>query len=160
MNPGATYGLAKCWYPERFGELGKRLVQKRNASILLFGTAEEGSTAKKIVEHIKEGAIDLTGKTDLLHLAAILERCQILVTNDTGTLHVAAAVGTPVVAIFGPTDPDTTGPWGEGHAIVKKEVPCGPCLKRVCPTDHACMKNIGVEDVEEAIVNRLRSMER
>ena len=160
MNPGATYGLAKCWYPERFGELGKRLVQKRNASILLFGTEGERDTARKILDHIKEGVVDLTGKTSLLQLAAILERCQILVTNDTGTLHVAAAVGTPVVAIFGPTDPETTGPWGEGHAIVKKEVPCSPCLKRVCPTDHACMKNIGVEDVEEAIVNRLRSMER
>ena len=160
MNPGATYGLAKCWYPDGFGELGRRLVQKRNASILLFGAEGERATAKGILDFIKEGVVDLTGKTSLLQLAALLERCQVLVTNDTGTLHVATAVGTPVVAIFGPTNPGATGPWGEGHAVVKREVPCSPCLERVCPTDHACMRKISVEDVEKAVGNRLRSVER
>src|SRR3989304_586171 len=89
---------------------------------------------------------DLTGKTGLLQLAALLERCQLLITNDTGTMHVAAAVGTPVVALFGSTNPTTTGPWGHGHTVVKKDVSCSPCLKRVCPTDHPCMKLITVED--------------
>ena len=160
MNPGATYGLAKCWSPERFGELGKRLVEKWNASILLFGKAEEKSTAQEILRQLGEGGYDLTGKTDLLQLAAILKRCQLLVTNDTGTMHVATAVGTPVVAIFGPTDPIATGPWGEGHRVVKKEVSCSPCLKRICPTDHRCMRNISVDEVEEVVDHRLRSLER
>jgi heptosyltransferase II len=160
MNPGATYGLAKCWYPDRFGEAGKRLVQKRKASILLFGKAEERPVTQGILHYFKEDGVDFTGETGLLQLAAILERCQLLVTNDTGTMHVAAAVGTPVVALFGPTDSVTTGPWGERHQIVKKEVPCAPCLKRICPTDHQCMKRITVDEVEEVIDHRLRSLGR
>jgi len=160
MNPGATYGLAKCWYPERFGELGKRLREKWKASILLFGKAEEKSTQQEILRHLGEGGFDLAGKTNLLQLAAILERCQTLVTNDTGTMHVAAAIGTPVVAIFGPTDPVTTGPWGEGHRVVRREISCSPCLKRTCPIDHRCMREITVDEVEEIVDQRLGSLER
>jgi heptosyltransferase-2 len=78
-------------------------------------------------------------------MAALLRHCQLLVTNDTGTMHVAAAVGTRVVALFGPTDPRTTAPLGNGHVLIRKEVSCGPCLKRVCPEDHRCMDLIGVE---------------
>ena len=156
MNPGATYGLAKCWYPERFGELGKRLFKKWKASVLLFGKEEERPIAKEILQHLKEGGIDLTGKTHLLQLAALLERCQLLVTNDTGTMHVATAVGTPVVALFGSTDPSITGPWGDGHVVIRKEVPCSPCLKRICPTDHRCMELITVDEVEEVVDKKLR----
>ena len=155
MNPGATYGLAKCWYPDRFGELGKRLARNWKSSIILFGKEGERSISQKILRHFPGGGDDLTGKTSLLQLAALLERCRVLVTNDTGTMHVATAVGTPVVALFGSTDPTTTGPWGHGHTVVKKDVSCSPCLKRVCPTDHPCMKLITVEDVEEAVEKRL-----
>ena len=155
MNPGATYGLAKCWYPDRFGELGKRLFKKWKATVLLFGKEEERPIAKEVLGYLGKGGVDLTGKTRLLQLAAILERCQLLVTNDTGTMHVGAAVGTPVVALFGSTDPITTGPWGDGHVVIRKEVPCSPCLKRVCPTAHQCMEMIGVEEVEEVITHQL-----
>jgi heptosyltransferase-2 len=155
MNPGATYGLAKCWYPERFGELGERLFEKWKATVLLFGKEEERPIAKEILKHLKEGGIDLTGKTHLLQLAALLERCQLIVTNDTGTMHVATAVGTPVVALFGSTDPSTTGPWGDGHVVIRKDVPCSPCLKRICPTDHRCMELITVDEVEEAVNKKL-----
>ncbi len=158
MNPGATYGLAKCWYPDRFGELGKRLVKKWRASVLLFGKAEEKPIAQEILRHLGEGGIDLTGQTGLLQLAALLENCRLLATNDTGTMHLAAAAGTPVVALFGPTDPVTTGPWGEGHRVVRKKVSCSPCLKRICPTDHRCMKDISVEEVEEIMDHRLRNV--
>jgi heptosyltransferase-2 len=160
MNPGATYGLAKCWSPTRFGELGKRLSKKWKATVLLFGKEEEKSIAQEIVQQIGEGGIDLTGKTHLLQLAALLERCHLLVSNDTGTMHVAAAVGTPVVAIFGSTDPITTGPWGDGHRIVRKDLPCSPCLKRICPIDHQCMDLITVEEVEEVVEIRLRTLEQ
>ena len=155
MNPGATYGLAKCWYPDRFRELGMRLSQKWKAAILLFGNENEKTVAKEIASSLGGEGVDFTGKTDLLQLAALLERCQLLVTNDTGTMHVATAVGTPVVALFGSTDRVTTGPWGDGHVVVKKDVPCSPCLKRVCPTDHRCMKLITVEEVERVIDQKL-----
>ena len=157
MNPGATYGLAKCWPPDRFRELGKRIAQRGKASILLFGKKEEGSTVQRILGSSGRWGIDLTGKTTLAQLAALLERCQLLVTNDTGTMHVAAAVGTPVVALFGSTDPVTTGPRGNSHVVIRKEVSCTPCLKRVCPTDHRCMDLITVDDVEEAIRQHLRT---
>jgi heptosyltransferase-2 len=156
MNPGASYGLAKCWYPDRFGELGRRLAEKWQARILLFGREEERPLAHEILRHLGTKGIDWTGKTGLLQLAALLEQCHFLVTNDTGTMHVATAVSTPVAAIFGPTDPITTGPWGEGHVVVKKEVPCSPCYKRICPTDHRCMDLITVDEVEEAVDQRLR----
>jgi len=155
MNPGATYGLAKCWYPDRFGELGRRLVRKWKSSILLFGKEGERGISQEILRHFQGGGVDLTGKTSLLQLAALLERCRILVTNDTGTMHVAAAVGTPVVALFGSTDPATTGPWGDRHTVVKKDVPCSPCLKRVCPSDHQCMDLITVDEVEDIVDKKL-----
>jgi len=156
MNPGATYGLAKCWYPDRFGRLGERLAEKWQAKILLFGKEEERPVVHEILHHLGTGGIDLTGKTGLLQLAALLERCALLVTNDTGTMHVAAAVGTPVVALFGSTPPLVTGPWGEGHMVVRKNVPCSPCWKRVCPTDHRCMELITVDEVEKVVEKQLR----
>ena len=115
---------------------------------------------ESILKHVGEGGADLAGETDLLQLAAVLEHCRLLVTNDTGTMHVAAAVGTPVIALFGPTDPGVTGPWGEGHTVVKQEVNCSPCLKRLCPTDHRCMKGITVDSVEQIINDRLRNARR
>jgi heptosyltransferase-2 len=156
MNPGATYGLAKCWYPDRFGEVGKRLSEKWQARVLLFGKEEERPIVHEILKHMGTKGIDLIGKTGLLQLAALMERCHLLVTNDTGTMHVATAVGTPVVAIFGSTPPLTTGPWGDGHVVVKRDVPCSPCWKRICPTDHQCMDLITVDEVEEAVDKQLR----
>lgn len=154
MNPGAAYGAAKCWSPARFGQLGKNLSAR--GTILLFGREGERPVADEILRDSGGRGVDFTGKTGLLQLAALLERCQILVTNDTGTMHMAAAVGTPVVALFGSTDPSATGPLGEGHVVVRKEVPCSPCLKRICPTDHRCMAMITVEEVEEIVTARLK----
>jgi heptosyltransferase-2 len=160
MNPGAAYGFAKCWYPGRFGELGKRLCERLKATVLVFGREEEKPIADEILQHLGGQGIDLTGRTRLLQLAALLERCHILVTNDTGTMHVASGVGTPVVALFGSTDPLATGPWGEGHVVVRKDVPCSPCLKRICPTDHSCMELITVDEIEEAIHQKLRTIQK
>jgi heptosyltransferase-2 len=158
MNPGATYGLAKCWYPDRFGELGRRLSENWQARVLLFGKGEERPIVHEILRHLGAKGIDLTGKTGLLQLAALLERCALLVTNDTGTMHVATAVSTPVVALFGSTPPLTTGPWGEGHVVVGKDVPCSPCWKRICPTDHQCMERITVDEVEEIVDRKLSEL--
>jgi len=156
INPGAAYGLAKCWHPDRFAELGRRLFEKWKATALIFGREEERGMADTILKNLGGGGIDFTGKTSLLQLAALLERCRLLVTNDTGTMHVASAVGTPIVAIFGSTDPVATGPWGNGHMVVRKEVSCSPCFKRVCPTDHRCMELITVDEVEEVVDIKLK----
>ncbi|MBM4308848.1 MAG: glycosyltransferase family 9 protein, partial [Deltaproteobacteria bacterium] len=155
INPGAAYGLAKCWHPDRFAELGRRLCERWKATALIFGREEERSMADRILKSLGGGGIDFTGKTHLLQLAALLERCRLLVTNDTGTMHVASAVGTPIVAIFGSTDPVATGPWGDGHVVVRKEVSCSPCFKRVCPTDHRCMEGITVDEVEKVVSKKL-----
>ncbi|NWG04142.1 MAG: lipopolysaccharide heptosyltransferase II [Syntrophaceae bacterium] len=158
MNPGATYGLAKCWHPERFGELGRRLAEQWQTNILLFGKEDEQPIIHEIRRYLGTKGIDLAGKTSLLQLAALLERCALLVTNDTGTMHVAAAVGTPVVALFGSTPPHMTGPWGDHHAVVKKDVECSPCWKRICPTDHRCMELITVDEVEEIVNKKLKDL--
>lgn len=153
LNPGATYGEAKCWPPERFAELGRRLIKDRGASILIFGSSRprEKVLNAVIAQGIGEGCFNLSGETSLWQLAALLRHCRLLVTNDTGSMHVAAAVGTRVAAIFGPTDPRTTSPLGEGHMIIRREVSCSPCLKRVCPEDHRCMGLIEVEQVYNRI---------
>jgi heptosyltransferase-2 len=156
MNPGATYGLAKCWYPDRFGKLGKRLAEKWEARILLFGKEEERPIVDEILHYLGTDGIDLTGKTGLLQLAALLERCTLLVTNDTGTMHMATAVGIPVAALFGSTPPLATGPWGEGHVVVRRDVPCSPCWKRICPKDHRCMELITVDEVQKVVDKQLR----
>ncbi|MCJ7663655.1 MAG: lipopolysaccharide heptosyltransferase II [Desulfobacterales bacterium] len=149
LNPGATYGEAKCWSPERFVELGRRLIEDYGACVLIFGSSrpQEKALNATIAQGIGEGCLNLSGQTSLLELAALLRHCRLLVTNDTGTMHVAAAVGTRVVAIFGPTDPRTTSPLGERHVVIRREVSCSPCLKRVCPEDHRCMDLIDVKAV-------------
>ncbi len=153
LNPGATYGQAKCWSPERFAELGRRLIKDQGASVLVFGSSrpQEKALNASIAQGIGEGCLDLSGKTSLLQLAALLRHCRLLVTNDTGTMHVAAAVGTRVVAIFGPTDHRATSPLGKGHIVIRKAVSCSPCLKRACPEDHRCMELISVAHVLESV---------
>ena len=153
LNPGATYGEAKCWPPERFAALGRRLREDHGASILIFGSSrpQERALNDAVAQGIGKGCLNLSGQTSLLEMAALLRNCQLLVTNDTGTMHVAAAVGTRVVALFGPTDPRTTAPLGEGHMVIRKAVSCSPCLKRVCPEDHRCMDLIGTDAVFEIV---------
>lgn len=159
LNPGATYGEAKCWPSERFVELGRRLRNGYGASILIFGSSrsKEKELNAAIAQGIGEGCLNLSGQTSLSEMAALLRHCHLLVTNDTGTMHVAAAVGTRVVAIFGPTDPRATSPLGEGHVIIRQNVSCSPCLKRVCPEDHRCMDLIGVAKVYKTVSEHLNN---
>ena len=157
FNPGATYGEAKCWFPERFAELGKRLV-KEGIKVVIFGTLPEKELNERISQEIGEGCFDLTGRTTIRQLLALLERARLLVTNDTGTMHAAAAVGTRVVAIFGSTDPAVTSPLGEGHRVIYHRLPCSPCLKRTCPCGHnRCMDLVTVQQVYEAVQEGLGS---
>jgi heptosyltransferase-2 len=148
FNPGATYGSAKCWFPERYIQLAKELINKKKVKIILFGSPSEEKLNSYINSEINHpNVLNYTGKTMMLEMAGLLSSCKLLVTNDTGTMHVGSAVRIPVVALFGPTDPVTTSPFGNNHIIIRKEVSCSPCLKRTCPSDHRCMKSISVEEV-------------
>lgn len=155
FNAGAAYGAAKCWFPERYAQLAHKLVEQFNAHILLFGSGLEAAVNARIVRDGPKGRVwDLSGRTDVLQLAAVLKSCHFLVTNDTGPMHLAAAVGTPVVAIFGPTDPVTTAPFGHNHILVRQAVPCSPCLERTCPRhDQYCLDLVTVSAVLDACRN-------
>ena len=147
INPGATYGSSKRWYPERFSQVAAALVQKYHAKIILFGGPGERDIAEEIVRGSGPSLFNMAGQTTIRGLMALLSQCRLLITNDSGPMHIAAALGVPVVAIFGSTDPALTTPIRTGHVIIRKDVPCSPCFRRECPTDLKCMDLIHVEDV-------------
>ena len=158
LNPGAVYGTAKRWPAERFGALADRLLAGGFRPVLVGAPSDAASAAEvRAASAHPEAFVDLTGRTDLKTLAGILCRAHAFVTNDTGAMHVAAAVGTPLVAIFGPTDPVTTAPVSRRATLVRRPVFCSPCLLRECPIDHRCMRGVGVEEVHEALRALLRS---
>ncbi len=153
--PGAQYGTAKQWPEERYVALGKRLLLDLNAQLVLLGGPGDRDVCDRIRHEIdKDQVLDLSGKTTILELAGVLEACRFAVSNDTGAMHVASAVGTPVVAIFGSTDPVTTPPYGSIHTLLREPVECSPCLLRVCPIDHRCMRRIEVDRVFAACASR------
>lgn len=150
IGAGASYGSAKCWLPERFAEVANRLMSESDAEIILFGTAGETAVSNAIIAGMKQKPIDLTGKTAIAELPALLSRCQLFIGNDSGAMHVASAVGLPVVAIFGPTDPFGTAPVTPKCTIVQEKPYCSPCFLRRCPTDHRCMTRVSAESVTAA----------
>ena len=151
MSPGAQYGSAKEWFPERFGELGRRISRELGGRCLLLGSAGDRAAATRIGEIAGAGAVDLTGRTTLAQAMTIMARCRVFVTNDSGLMHVAAALGVPLVAIFGSTDPSRTGPLGRHSRVIYKSIPCAPCLKTQCPQNRECMEAISVEEVFEEV---------
>jgi len=157
INPGSTYGEAKQWPVERFAELSRKLSEKHGCKVIIFGDAAASVQAKTINRALDGRALDVTGRTTILQLAALLSCCTVLVTNDTGPMHVACAVQTPVVAIFGSTDPIATGPLGDKATILRDKLPCSPCLRRTCPEGHLrCMKNVPVENAVNAVLQQLQ----
>jgi heptosyltransferase II len=160
INPGAAYGPAKQWPAERFAETAVALAGRPGARLLLFGAGVETPIAESIARAAGSAAVCVAGRTTLALLAALVARCRVFVTNDTGPMHVAAALGVPVVAVFGSTDPDATGPYGPGHRVVRKPAPCAPCLLRRCPIDFRCMRAIPassvVEEAERAVTGAAR----
>ncbi|MEK7204806.1 MAG: lipopolysaccharide heptosyltransferase II, partial [candidate division NC10 bacterium] len=157
LNPGSVYGGAKRWPPERFAAVADGLAERRGARILLIGSPQERPILDEVGARMRHPAINLGGRTDLGTLVGLLARTHLLLANDTGAMHVAAAVETPVLAIFGPTDAQATGPLGPHSRIVRKPVPCSPCLLRECPIDHRCMTRVTVEQVLHAAVELLKN---
>jgi heptosyltransferase II len=151
ISPGATFGVAKCWSADRFAALAERLQAEYGADVILFGSASEGGMTSRISAEMKRVPLDLAGKTSIEELPALLAACQFFVGNDSGAMHVAAAVGVPVVAIFGPTNPEATAPLTPRGTVVRRAVFCSPCYLRECPIDHRCMLQIDVETVFQAV---------
>jgi heptosyltransferase II len=155
VGAGASYGSAKCWPPDRFAKSLRAILSQLDADVILFGTASEVPVSSAIAAELRLPHIDLTGKTAIAELPALLSQCHLFLGNDSGAMHVAAAVGLPVIAIFGPTDPDGTAPVTPLATLVQQKPYCSPCFLRHCPTDHRCMTAVTPEMVEAALRSRL-----
>jgi len=152
FNPFGGWS-SKRWGLERYARLGD-LLHKEGYKVVLLGGPKDTEDARIVASYMEKEPIVTSGKTDLKELAALLRYVDLLVTNDTGPMHIAVAVGTPVIAIFGPTDPKRTGPYGEGHKVMTAGVGCSPCFKREC-REMTCMDSIRVDDVMKAVKEML-----
>lgn len=157
VNPGAAYGSAKRWHPERFAAVADRIAEDYGFFILLTGGPGETEIGNEIEAAMRRRPLNLIGKTSIRQMMALISRCRLMVTNDSGPMHVAAAFGVPIAALFGPTDHTTTSPLASSFRVVRRPAECAPCLKRKCPTDHVCMTAITPEDVLEAVRSLLGS---
>ncbi len=159
--PGAEYGAAKRWLPDRFADVIRTVSMARDCEWTLVGTFKDRTVAEEIVTLAgKPGeppanVENRCGQTTLTQLIGILRGCDALLTNDTGTMHLAALLGVPTVSIFGSTEPALTGPLGTGHTVLRHQVDCSPCFLRDCPIDFRCMKGIEPREVATALLMRV-----
>lgn len=158
--------MTKRWPPERYGRVAADAARDLGARSVLVGTAEASEAAREIAEAAARAGsdappIDLTGRTSLKELVAVIAEARALVTNDSGPMHIAAAVGTPTVALFGPTNPRRTGPFGPGHRVIAGRAACSPCYRRQCLLGGTetirCLKNVTAEEVSELVADRWRT---
>ncbi len=162
LNPGAAFGPAKCWPVENFRELTRMLLDEpglshRHVRIVVLGTEKEKKIGNDICASFGQRAINAAGCTDLQQAIALIDRMDLLVTNDSGLMHVGAALDRPLVALFGSTNPVTTGPWSSRSMVVQNPMECAPCLRRKCPSDFRCMKGLEAEQVFEACMEQLKA---
>ena len=150
IHPGATYGSAKRWFPDRFAAVADALSEEWEASVVLMGSPPERPLASEIEGLMRRNAVNLAGRTSVRELMALIASCSFLVTNDSGPMHIAAALGIPLAAIFGPTDWRATSPWTGRAKVVRVNVDCSPCLRRECDRGHECMLGVTAEMVTDA----------
>jgi lipopolysaccharide heptosyltransferase II len=155
LCPGAEYGPAKRWLPERFAEAAAKITAQSSGQWILFGTKNDAAIGEQIAAAIGDHCVNQIGQTTLDQLIAELRHCRLLLTNDTGTMHLAALLGVPVVAIFGSTEPRLTGPLGNGHIVLRHHVECSPCFLRECPIDFRCMNAVSADEVARAVLSML-----
>lgn len=146
VNPGAAYGSAKCWLPDRFRDLTLCLLGDPRYRIIFFGDRAGAPLVNDICASMPERVVNMAGRTTIRELAALIKCCRVLLTNDSGPMHMAAALGVPPLALFGSTSDVKTGPYKLGR-VIHKHVECSPCYKRECPIDFRCMKQIEVDEV-------------
>ena len=154
VSPGAAYGSAKRWLPERFGEAAARLTAEVDGSVAVFGSAAERAMCDEVAR-IAHGR-NFAGKTTLREFIDMTAACRVFLTNDSGAMHVASALGVPSVTVFGPTDETATGPLGSTSVLVREPVDCAPCLLRECPIDHRCMTRVTADRVVLAAESLLK----
>ncbi|MEP6699110.1 MAG: lipopolysaccharide heptosyltransferase II [Verrucomicrobiota bacterium] len=157
LCPGAEYGPAKRWLPERFAEVAAEVAAQQSVEWILFGTSGDQKTGEVIAAALGSLCTNRIGLTTLEELIAELRQCALLLTNDTGTMHLATLLGVPVVAIFGSTEPRLTGPLGPDHRVLRHHVECSPCFLRECPIDFRCMKAVSAEEVSSAVLGLLNN---
>jgi lipopolysaccharide heptosyltransferase II len=153
VSPGAAYGGAKRWLPERFAEAGVILARERGAQVAVFGSPEEVAICETVCQQIKQSGVacrNFAGVTPLDQFVEMAAACELFLTNDSGAMHVASALGVPTVVVFGATDDEATGPTGDWSRVVRHEVECSPCLLRECPIDHRCMTGVTASQVVDA----------
>jgi len=151
FTPGAAFGTAKQWFPENYRALASALG-KEGHFLVLFGSENDRELGDFILgDAPKDGRLNLAGKTNLRELMATISLCDCLVTNDSGPMHIADAVGTPAVAFFGSTDSNWTGPQATHHRVLQADVACNPCFLRECPLNRECMMSLGVPSALEAV---------
>ncbi|HEA47230.1 MAG TPA: lipopolysaccharide heptosyltransferase II [bacterium] len=145
--PGAYFGPAKRWFTERYATLADRLIKNYRARVILFGEKNDFPLVQKFIDKMTVNLINAIGKTSLKQLRALIERCHLFITNDSGPLQIASTTKTPIIALFGSSDPKKTGPWrDEECTIIYKKVSCSPCFKRKCKK-LTCFEEISVEDI-------------
>jgi heptosyltransferase-2 len=155
VNPGAAFGSAKCWLPDRFRSITELLLEDPNNYIVYFGDAAGSPLVNEICKDLPNRVINLAGKTNLRELLALIQGCNVLLTNDSGPMHIASALKVPLLALFGSTSDVRTGPYGV-HKTLHKHVECSPCYKRVCPIDFRCMTRIEVDEVYRELQQLLK----
>ena len=156
INPGAYYGSAKRWPAEKYAELASLLQNRIQAQILIVGSDDDAPLAEAISSRMSQCPLVLTGQTSLPQLASLIRSADLFVTNDSGPMHLANSLKTPLVALFGPTEPARTGPLQQPALVIHKGAPCWPCSYRQCPFDHRCMMAISPEEVFQACRKLLR----
>jgi heptosyltransferase-2 len=159
LSPGATNSRAKRWLAERFAATADRLAERNGFQTVIVGTTGDVEVANEVAAQMKTGAIVLAGRTSIAELKAILACASLVLSNDTGTAHVSAALGLPTVVVFGPTEHFATRPLSDAAIVVRQDVECSPCMLRECPIDHRCMTRVEVDDVYTAAQTLLRSVE-
>lgn len=160
VAPGAAYGSAKRWATDRFAAAAIRIARERNRDVAVFGSAQESPISSAVSEVINAAGVrcvDFSGRTTLAELIELMAACELCLTNDSGPMHIASALGVPTVAVFGSTDAVATGPVGPHTRIVQAQnVECSPCLLRECPIDHRCMSRVETDTVVSVSLNLLK----
>ena len=156
VSPGAAYGTAKRWLPERFAEAAARVAGELGAGVAIFGSKDERELCSAVAAATGVPTKNFAGETTLAEFIELAAACSAYLTNDSGAMHIASALGIPTVAVFGATNDVTTGPTGPLSRVVREEVECSPCLKRECPIDHRCMTRVGSARVAETALELLK----
>ena len=160
VSPGAAFGGAKRWLPERFAETASRLSSDLDADVAVFGSPAEAELCQVVAGQVGPRAHNLAGRTTLAEFIDLAATCSLYLTNDSGPMHVATALGVPTIAVFGATDDHATGPSGSWARVVRQAVHCSPCLLRECPIDHRCMTRVDaamVVEMAHAVLSEKRS---